>query len=97
MDEKTYKIREIESKQFVDAINKKDYLNAYNIFKDNSPLTFALPIRYINKGYWGILQNVGEKEANKFLDSCERALNKGEENKYLRQLKLEKIVLGERK
>jgi hypothetical protein len=94
MKELNYKMQELEANKFKDAINKEEYHNAYSIFQNNPTLTLALPISYIHKGYWNILQNVGDKESDEFLEACERAMNDGEKNKSIRQLKLEKMVFS---
>ncbi len=83
-----YDIWKMEAERFSEDIKNKDYEQAYKRFQRNPTLTFALPILYVNEGYWGLAKTYGYEIAGEFLDSCERALNRGELKDSLRQLKL---------
>src|SRR3989344_3604476 len=80
----------LEADKFMKDIDNKDYSSAIKRFEINPQLTAALPLSYVKEGYWQISKEFGYEKADEFLESCERALNDGEENKSLRQLVLKR-------
>lgn len=77
---------DLSAREFMESIDNKDGIGAYHQVKENPQLTFALPILYIKEAYWRITEDLDHERGEEFLESCERALNGGERDKFLRQL-----------